>query len=72
MPHESCWIKYQLNLRNIKLKAVAQKANCTTSMVSQVICEVKKSEKVEKALADVLGFASFYDLMVAAIEDELS
>ncbi|GHV92869.1 hypothetical protein AGMMS50268_33720 [Spirochaetia bacterium] len=43
MPPEGSWIKYQLDLRNIKLKAVAKKANRTVSMVSQVITGVKNS-----------------------------
>jgi hypothetical protein len=66
MPPEGSWLKYQLNLRNIKLEAVAQKANRSTSMVSQVICGVKNSEKVESALARILGYATYKDLMEAA------
>jgi hypothetical protein len=66
MPPVGCWIKYKLDLRNIKLEDVAKKAHRTVSMVSQVICGVKKSEKVEKALADILGYASYKDLTEAA------
>jgi hypothetical protein len=66
MPPEGSWIKYQLDLRNIKLEAVAQQANRSTSMVSQVICGVKKSERVGKALAVMLGYASYEALMEAA------
>jgi hypothetical protein len=66
MPPEGSWIKYQLDLRNIKLEAVAQKAKRTISMVSQVITGVKNSEAVGLALAQMLGYASYKDLMDAA------
>jgi transcriptional regulator with XRE-family HTH domain len=66
MPPEGSWIKYQLDLRNIKLEAIAKKANCTVSMVSQVITGVKNSERVGKALAGLLGYATFNDLMATA------
>ena len=66
MPPAGSWIKYQLDLRNIKLEAVAQKAHRTISMVSQVICGVKNSDAVGLALAQMLGYASFKDLMEAA------
>jgi hypothetical protein len=66
MPPEGCWIKFQLDLRNIKLAAVAQKAHRTVSMVSQVITGVKNSEAVGLALALMLGYASYKDLMEAA------
>ena len=66
MPPAGSRIKYQLDLRNIKLEAIAKKANCTVSMVSQVITGVKNSERVGKALAGLLGYATFDDLMAVA------
>jgi hypothetical protein len=69
MPPEGSWIKYQLDLRNIKLEAVAQKAHRSVPMVSQVICGVKKSEKVEKALAEMLGYPSSTHLWVEAFRN---
>jgi hypothetical protein len=66
MPPEGSWIKYQLDLRNIKLETVARKANRSTSMVSQVITGVKNSEAVGLALARTLGYATYQDLMEAA------
>jgi hypothetical protein len=66
MPSEGCWIKYQLNLRNIKLEAVAKKANCSVPTISEVICGVKNSKRVGKALAEILGYDSFGDLIAAA------
>jgi hypothetical protein len=66
MPPEGSWIKYQLDLRNIKMEAVAQKAHRTLSMVSQVISGVKNSDAVGLALAQMLGYASYKDLMEAA------
>ena len=66
MPPEGSWIKYQLDLRNIKLEAVAKKAHRSVSMVSHVITGVKNSEAVGLALAKMLGYASYKDLMDAA------
>jgi hypothetical protein len=66
MPPEGCWIKYQLDLRNIKLEDVAKKAHRSVSMVSQVITGVKNSEAVGLALARALGYAAYRDLMEAA------
>jgi hypothetical protein len=66
MHPEGCWIKYQMDLRNIKLAAVAQKANRSISMVSEFICGVKNSEAVGLALARMLGYATRKDLMEAA------
>jgi len=53
-------------LRNIKLKEVAQKANRAVSMVSQVITGVKNSEAVGLALAQMLGYDTYKELMNAA------
>jgi hypothetical protein len=66
MPPEGSWIKYQLDLRNIKMEAVAKKARRSTSMVSQVITGVKNSDAVGLALAQMLGYATYKDLMEAA------
>jgi len=62
MPPEGSWIKYQLDLRNIKLEEVAKKANRSLSMVSQVITGVKKSEAVGETLAQMLGYVSWSHL----------
>jgi hypothetical protein len=66
MPPEGSWVKYQLDLRNIKLEAVARKAHRSVSMVSQVITGVKNSDAVGLALAQMLGYPSYKDLMEAA------
>jgi hypothetical protein len=55
-----------LDLRNLKLEAVAKKANRSISMVSLVIRGVKNSANVEAALAKMLGFATYKDLMDTA------
>jgi hypothetical protein len=44
MPPEGCWIKYQLDLRNIKLDAVARRANRSLSLVSSVIRGIRNSK----------------------------
>jgi hypothetical protein len=66
MPPEGCWIKYQLDLRNIKLDAIARRANRSLSLVSSVIRGIRNSKAVELALAKMLGYATYQDLMEAA------
>ena len=66
MPPEGSWIKYRLDLRNIKFEEIAQKAGRSIALVSQVISGERRSEKVGAALAEALGFATYKDLMDAA------
>jgi len=65
-PRTGCWIQYQLKLRNINLNPVAQKANVSFSMVSHFLRGRKNSEKVKKALAEILGYESFEKLIAAS------
>jgi hypothetical protein len=65
-PKKGCWIKYQLALNNIHNKTVAQKAGLSEGMISQFIKGCKNSEKVKTALADVLGYPSFEELIAAS------
>lgn len=65
-PQKGCWIKYQLNLGKIPYKAVAERAGCTPNMIAQFITGRKNSEKVKKALCDVLGYESFEKLIAAS------
>jgi hypothetical protein len=53
MPPEGCWIKYQLELRNIKFETIAKKVGCTVATISRVISRERHSEKAEAALADL-------------------
>jgi transcriptional regulator with XRE-family HTH domain len=62
-PRKGCWIKYQLNLRKITQEDVAQKAGVSQKMVSHFITGRKNSERVKKALAEVLGYDSFEKLI---------
>ena len=64
-PRMGCWIKYQLNLRNLTITAVSQRANVSIAMLSQFLKGFKNSEKVKKALTEVLGYSS-YDALIAA------
>jgi hypothetical protein len=66
VPPEYRWIKLQLFQRNIRHKDIARKANCTTQFVSQVICGQRNSENVRAILAQMLGYATYQDLMEAA------
>jgi transcriptional regulator with XRE-family HTH domain len=64
-----CWIKFQLNLRNIKYKTVAKKAGVSEEMITQFIKGRKNSERVKKALAETLGYTSFEALITSASRD---
>jgi hypothetical protein len=66
MPPEGAWIKYQLDLRNIKMEDVARKAHRSTASVSREVTGVKKSARVEAALAEMLGYPSWRHLWAAA------
>jgi len=65
-PRTGCWIQYQLKLRNITLEPVARKANVTAGMVTHFLKGRKNSEKVKKALTEVLGYESFEKLIAAS------
>ena len=66
IPPENCWIKYQLNLRNIKYEVIAQKANRTLHFVSMVVCGRRRSQYIGSILAGLLGYGSYEELMEAA------
>ena len=67
-PRKGCWIHYQLKLRNLTLETVAKKANVTSQMITHFLKGRKNSEKVKKALAEVLGYESFEKLIAASRE----
>jgi hypothetical protein len=64
--HESCWIRYQLDLRSITQREVAKKANRSLQLVSLVIRGERRSNNVEAALSQMLGFKTFKELIEAA------
>ena len=65
-PRKGCWIKFQLNLRKIPYKTVAEKAGVSENMIAQFITGRKNSEKVRRALAETLGYPSFEKLIAAS------
>jgi transcriptional regulator with XRE-family HTH domain len=65
-PRKGCWIKFQLNLRNITYKTVAEKAGVSANMINHFIKGRKNSERVRKALAETLGYPSFEALIAAS------
>jgi transcriptional regulator with XRE-family HTH domain len=66
MPPEGSWIKFRLDLKNFKYEEVAKKARRSVTLVSQVISGKRRSNNVQAALADILGFASYEELMYYA------
>jgi transcriptional regulator with XRE-family HTH domain len=65
-PRTGCWVNYQLRLNSITQAAVAAKAGCNNRMVSDFLRGRKNSEKVKRALAEVLGYESFEKLITAS------
>jgi hypothetical protein len=65
-PRKGCWIKYQLNLHNITSKTVAQRASVSEVMITQFLKGRKNSDKVRRALAEILGYPSFEALIAAS------
>ena len=65
-PEQGCWIKYQLNLGNIRYKTVAYEAHVCPQMIAEFISGRKNSEKVRFALCKFLGYESFGLLLAAA------
>jgi len=65
-PRTGCWVKYQIYLRNFTLNSVAQKANVSTGMITHFLKGRKNSEKVKKALTEILGYETFEQLVAAS------
>jgi transketolase N-terminal domain/subunit len=63
---ECTWIKTELFLHEVNLETVAQKANVSIGMVSHFLKGRKDSEKVKKALAEILGYESFEKVVAAS------
>ena len=64
-PRTGCWIRYQLDLRDLTYDTVAEKAGVHVSMITHFLRCRKNSEKVKTAIAEVLGFPNF-DAVIAA------
>jgi len=71
-PQKGCWINYMLRLRSITQAAVAAKAGCNNRTVSDFLRGRKNSERVKKALAEVLGYESFEKLIAASRGKEMA
>jgi hypothetical protein len=65
-PKMGCWIKYQLNLRNIVYATVAREANRSDRLVCEFIRGRKNSLAVKAALCKVLGYETFEKLIAAS------
>jgi transcriptional regulator with XRE-family HTH domain len=55
---QACWIRYQMDLKNITMEAVAQRAGCTIATVSRAIAGKRDSNKTRDVLAEMLGYKS--------------
>jgi hypothetical protein len=63
---ERCWIKYQLNLRNITYDTVALVAGISDKTVAGFINSCNNSRKTQSALCQLLGYPTFDALREAA------
>jgi hypothetical protein len=63
---QGCWIKYQLSLRNIYCKTVADEAGISFKTVSDFIVGRKNSLPTRAALCKLLEYGSFDELLAAA------
>lgn len=62
--HTFCMLR--LRERGISLTGIANALGCTPQLVSQVLLGKDRSERVEYALARILGYPSWHDLDNAA------
>ncbi len=62
--HTFCMLR--LRERGISLTGIANAIGCTPQLVSQVLLGKDRSERVEHALARIIGYPSWYDLDKAA------
>jgi hypothetical protein len=65
-PQKGCWVNYQLRLRGITQAEVGTKAGCNNRTVSDFLRGRRNSERVKKALAEILGYGSFEKLIAAS------
>lgn len=63
---ESCWVKYQLNLRNIAYRTVAHETGLNPSSIASFLNGCNNSPKIRAALCKLLGYAAWDDLRAAA------
>jgi len=63
---ERFWIKKQLYEKGLTYSVVAKKANCNPNSIGVVLSGKKTSNRILRALAEVLGYPSFEALLSAA------
>ena len=65
-PKEGLWVKYQLGLRGISLTAFGAQHGVKVQTVSNVFSGVRRSERLENAVYQLLGYPSFEAMIAAA------
>jgi hypothetical protein len=65
-PKEGMWIKCQLWLRGIRLEEFAKRHGVKGSTVSGVFSGLRRSERLENAVYQLLGYPSFEAMIAAA------
>lgn len=60
---QGLYIQYRLKLKGKSLAAIAWQLNCSCSTVTQVLAGQKHSKRIEKVIADILGYKSWNSLV---------
>ena len=65
-PREGLWVKYQLRLKDMTLSDFARAHGVTTATASGVFGGLRRSERLETAMYQLLGYPSFEAMIAAA------
>lgn len=60
---QGAWIGYRLKLAGLSQKSIADHIGVSREMVNQVIYGLKTSYKVQKAVAEALGYSTWAELI---------
>jgi hypothetical protein len=65
-PKEGLWLKYQLRLRGLTLSEFAARHGVTVQTASGVFGGMRRSQRLENAVYQLLGYPSFEAMIAAA------
>ena len=69
-PKEGMWITYQLRLKGITQKELANQLKINTSNICLILTGRRRSRRIEDLLFQTLGFSSFEEMIQAARTNE--
>jgi hypothetical protein len=65
---QGAWIMYQMRRHGLRLNTIAQASGVTVQMVHGIVWGRKTSGKVQKQIANSLGYLSWLDLLASKKE----